>query len=83
MKKLIATVLLVCGSCAPVSMAAPIDQEVANKYNDAIVRCSNESCAKYLYACFRSYSAGPLAQFVSCGTQAARLNDNKVVIPQS
>jgi len=67
----------------PVAVAAPIDQEVANMYNDGIVRCGNEACAKYLYACFRSFSSGPIANFVSCGSQATRLNDNKLVIPQS
>lgn len=64
-------------------MAAPINQEVANVYNDGIVRCANEQCAKYLYACFRTYSSGPLQEFLNCGSQAARLNDNKMVIPST
>lgn len=86
MKKHFAAVLFICGLSAPLvpvsmTIAAPIDQEVANSYNDGIVRCANEECARYLYACFRSYSAGPLLEFLNCGSHAARLNDNKAVVP--
>lgn len=79
--------VLVCGLPTSLLMtaakAAPIDQEVANTYNDGIVRCVNEDCARYLYACFRSYSTGPLQAFLQCGSKAARLNDNKMVVPES
>ena len=83
MKNLIAAVVLLCGLPAPLVAADLIDQEVANVYNDGIVRCGNEDCAKYLYACFRSFSSGPLQSFLDCGSQAARLNDNKMVVPES
>jgi hypothetical protein len=83
MKKLIAALVLLCGLPVPLMATDTIDQEVANMYNDGIVRCANESCAKYLYACFRSFSAGPLQPFLDCGSQAARLNDNKMVVPES
>ncbi len=89
MKKCIKAVVFICGMSAaplaPVSLAtaAPIDQEVANMYNDGVVRCENEGCAKYLYACFRSFSGGPLQEFLACGSQAARLNNNKMVVPKS
>lgn len=83
MNKLVIAVVFFCGLSAPLLAADSIDQEVANMYNDGIVRCANENCAKYLYACFRSYSAGPLQSFLECGSQAARLNDNKMVVPES
>lgn len=84
MKKCLLVVALFCGLSAPaVATAAPIDQEVANMYNDGIVRCANEDCAKYLYACFRSFSAGPLQEFIKCGSKAQRLNNNKMVVPRS
>lgn len=83
MKKKVAGLILLCGLPASAAFAADIDQEVANMYNDGIVRCSNEECARYLYACFRSFAAGPLQEFLNCGSQAARLNNNKMVVPQS
>ena len=84
MKKKVAVLILLCGLPASAALAADnIDQEVANMYNDGIVRCSNEQCARYLYACFRSFAAGPLQEFLNCGSQAARLNENKMVVPQS
>jgi len=84
MKKRIAALVMFCGFTAPLATnSATIDQEVANTYNDGIVRCINEDCAKCLYACFRSYSTGPIQDFLTCGSHAARLNDNKMVVPPS
>jgi len=84
MKKCLVVVTFICGMFTPMMpSAAPIDQEVANMYNDGIVRCINEDCAKYLYACFRSYSAGPVQEFLNCGSQAERLNNDKMVVPRS
>jgi hypothetical protein len=72
---------LVC-ICSPLS-AADINQRVANAYNEGIVRCSNPECARYLYACFRSYASATLNEFLACGTQASRLNDNEFVVAPS
>lgn len=60
--------------------AAEINQAVAKAYNDGLVRCSNPACAKYLYACFRTYSATTLTEFLICGTQASRLNGDQLVV---
>ncbi len=77
---LVSTVLgsLICVSSTLHS--SQINQKVANAYNDGIVRCSNAECARYLYACFRSFSAGSLDEFLACGSQASRLNDNEFVV---
>jgi len=55
-------------------------QDVANAYNDGIVRCSNDDCARYLYACFRTYAQTTLNEFLACGQQASRLNGNQFVV---
>lgn len=60
--------------------AVEINQKVANAYNVGVVRCSNAECARYLYACFRTYSSSSLQEFLACGTQASRLNDNQRVV---
>ena len=69
---------LICLS--PTVMASDINPRVANAYNDGVVRCSNPECARYLYACFRSFSSSSLDEFLACGTQASRLNDNEFVV---
>jgi len=71
---------LVLMTLATVSHANDINQQVANAYNTGVVRCSNEECAKYLYACFRAYSTSSLEEFLACGTQASRLNGNQKVV---
>lgn len=65
---------------SPLSHAAGINPVVAAAYNDGIVRCGNSECAKYLYACFRTYSTAELQDFLACGTQASRLNDDELVV---
>lgn len=81
MKKPLYQMLLGCLVCmSPSVYPADIDQKVANAYNDGIVRCSNAECARYLYACFRSFSAGSLDEFLACGSQASRLNNNEFVV---
>ncbi|MEM7258881.1 MAG: hypothetical protein AAF404_16010 [Pseudomonadota bacterium] len=73
-----------CLVCVGTSLhAADINQRVANAYNDGIVRCSNPECARYLYACFRSFSESTLDEFLACGSQASRLNDNEFVVAPS
>ncbi|OED42199.1 hypothetical protein AB833_07820 [Chromatiales bacterium (ex Bugula neritina AB1)] len=67
-------------SVATTSHSADINQQVANAYNEGLVRCSNAECAKYLYACFRSYSTASIEEFFSCGVQASRLNNDQLVI---
>ena len=62
------------------SAATEINPEVAKAYNDGVVRCGNAECAKYLYACFRTYSSTSLQEFMVCGTQASRLNRDQVVL---
>ena len=57
-----------------------ISQAVASAYNEGVVRCGNAECAKYLFACFRSYSGATLEEFLVCGVQAARLNNNQLVV---
>lgn len=64
----------------PTANASNINQEVAKAYNEGIVRCANADCAKYLYACFRSYSTTSLQDFLACGSQASRLNDDQQVV---
>lgn len=68
---------------SPALQAAEINQRVANAYNEGIVRCSNAECAKYLYACFQSFSQASLNEFLACGTQASRLNNNEFVVAPS
>jgi len=65
---------------APAARSAEINHAVAEAYNDGIVRCGNPECAKYLYACFRSYSMLSLQDFLACGTQASRLNNDQLVV---
>jgi len=60
--------------------AAEINAEVAHAYNDGIQRCKNPECAKYLYACFRTYAGSNLDSFLVCGVQASRLNDELRVV---
>ena len=74
---------LTCGFMlllAPMVYSAGINKHVAHAYNDGVVRCSNPDCAKYLYACYRSYSAASLQEFLACGSQASRLNNNQPVV---
>ena len=63
--------------------AADINQKVANAYNDGIVRCGNAECASYLYACFLSFSSSSLNEFLACGSQASRLNNDEFVVAPS
>ena len=63
--------------------ASDINQQVANAYNEGIVRCGNAECASYLYACFLSYSTSSLNEFLACGSQASRLNNEEVVVAPS
>ena len=65
---------------ATTSHSSDINQQVANAYNEGLVRCSNADCAKYLYACFRSYSGATIDEFLSCGVQASRLNNDQLVV---
>jgi len=60
--------------------SADINEEVARSYNEGVSRCSNPECAKYLYACFRTYASEALNNFLVCGVQASRLNDDKWVV---
>lgn len=76
-------VLFFALSVAGAAHAADINPKVANAYNDGIVRCGNADCARYLYACFRSYSASSLNEFLACGSQASRLNDDEFVVAPS
>jgi len=80
MKKISLLVLLLLAPMFNVTNAAGINQDVARAYNEGVVRCSNEECAKYLFACFRSYSESTLQVFLACGTQASRLNDDQRVV---
>lgn len=64
----------------PLARASSINKDVAKAYNDGIVRCTNADCAKYLYACFRSYSRTSLQEFLNCGSQAAILNEEQQVV---
>lgn len=81
---LAAASVLMCLVCVSPSLySADINPRVANAYNEGIVRCSNAECARYLYACFRSYSEATLNEFLACGTQASRLNDNEFVVAPS
>ena len=83
-KPLFYKALLGCMMCvSPTLHSADINQKVANAYNDGIVRCSNAECARYLYACFRSFSAGSLDEFLACGSQASRLNGNEFVVAKT
>jgi len=77
-----AALLLVTLSAAPRSSGAEINQEIARAYNNGIVRCGNPECAKYLYACFMSYGRTSLNEFLTCGAQASRLNNDKMVVAQ-
>lgn len=61
--------------------SAGINQKVANAYNEGIVRCGNAECAAYLYACFRSFATRSLVEFLGCGSQASRLNNDEFVVP--
>ncbi len=65
---------------APFVQSASINQDVAKAYNDGVVRCGNSECAKYLYACFRTYASTTLQEFLACGVQASRLNDDQRVV---
>lgn len=76
-------VLFFALSTAAVGHAADINPKVANAYNNGIVRCGNADCARYLYACFRSYSQRSLNEFLACGTQASRLNNDEFVVAPS
>lgn len=80
LNKIIFFVLL---SAAGAVNAADINTKVANAYNNGIVRCGNADCARYLYACFRAYSSGSLNDFLACGSQASRLNNNEFVVSPS
>jgi len=62
------------------AQSAEINTDVAKAYNEGLVRCTNAECAKFLYACFRTYAATTLPDFLSCGTMASRLNDNLQVV---
>ena len=64
----------------PSAYPTEINQEVARAYNEGIVRCTNAECAKYLYACFRTYGTTTIDEFLVCGTQASRLNDDQLVV---
>ncbi len=64
----------------PSANASNINKEVAKAYNEGIVRCANSDCARYLYACFRTYSATSLQEFLACGSQASRLNEDQQVV---
>lgn len=81
-KKVVLSALLFA---APVAQSANINPEIAKSYNEGLVRCGNSECAKYLYACFRTYSTTTLQEFLACGAQASRLNNNLLVVanPQS
>lgn len=70
-------------SFAGFAHAADINPQVANAYNDGIVRCGNADCAKYLYACFRAFSSNSLNEFLACGSQASRLNNDEFVVAPS
>lgn len=65
---------------APSAYSVNINEDVAKAYNEGLVRCDNSECAKYLYACFRSYSSSTLQMFLQCGTQASRLNNDQRVV---
>lgn len=65
---------------APLAQSTEINHEVAKAYNDGIVRCGNAECAKYLYACFRTYGTTTIDEFLACGTQASRLNGDQLVV---
>lgn len=65
---------------APLAHSAGISPIVAQAYNDGVVRCGNAECAKYLYACFRSYSGATLQEFLTCGSLASRLNNGQRVV---
>jgi len=65
---------------APMAYSAGINKDVAQAYNDGVVRCSTPDCAKYLFACFRSYSRVSLQNFLACGSHASRLNNNQQVV---
>lgn len=79
-----AAAALVCVVCTSTTLhSADINPRVANAYNDGIVRCSNPECARYLYACFRSYASATLNEFLACGSQASRLNDDEFVVAPS
>ncbi len=75
-----AIVFGVLAGMSATSHATEINLQVANAYNEGVVRCSNSECARYLYACFRSYSSGTIDEFLSCGVQASRLNDDQLVV---
>jgi len=64
----------------PVAYSANINKEVARAYNDGIVRCTNSECAKYLYACFRTYGTTTIDEFLVCGSLASRLNGDQLVV---
>lgn len=74
------TLLVASFGIAPFSQAAEINHDVAKAYNDGIVRCGNAECAKYLYACFRTYATTTIDEFLACGTQASRLNGDQLVV---
>ena len=67
-------------SLSPMAGSVTINQKIATAYNEGLVRCSNAECAKYLYACFRSYSSSSLQDFLACGSQASRLNNDQLVV---
>lgn len=62
------------------TFANEINQRVANAYNEGVVRCSNPECARYLYACFKSYGSASLNDFLACGSLASRLNNDVIVV---
>ena len=78
--KLSAALLAALLLALPTANATDINREVAKAYNEGIVRCSNPDCARYLYACFRSYARSTLEEFLNCGTQASRLNEDQLVV---
>lgn len=77
---LVLAVLLAPVVVAPVAYSANINEDVARAYNEGVVRCTNPECAKYLYACFRSYASTTIDEFLVCGTQASRLNNDQPVV---
>ena len=64
----------------PTASAKTINQDVAKSYNDGVVRCGNAECARYLYACFQSYSGATLEEFMACASLASKLNGSQKVV---
>ena len=79
---LVFAILLAPAVFVPIAHSSNINKEVARAYHDGVVRCTNAECAKYLYACFRSYSATTIDEFLDCGSKASRLNDDQLVVAE-